>query len=209
MDIQEVITKEFSLHPFEIIPDSANYEVILSNYLAMSQAFPYLQAGSQSALFFHYMHNNQDVPEPIELTTVVGNFLCWDETGGLNLTLASGLKSLPRLLETRRFHSNLLKKDCNTIFHRNIYPDYSRITKNYLLRLYQGLSDITHDQRVACMVSFEIHADKMITSLWNSLAMHFNIEVYRKYKHYIPLNIPPPLHLIATQYNPSLNLFSI
>ena len=29
---------------------------------------------------------------------------------------------------------------------------------------------------------------------------------YRKYKHYIPLNIPPPLHLIATQHNPSCTL---
>ncbi len=112
MDIEKVIAAHFHQHPFETIPAIANYEIILSNYLAMSQAFPYLQAGSQKDLFFHYMNHNQDAPESIELTTVVGNFLCWDETGGLNLTLASGLKNLPRLLETRRFHLNLLKKDC-------------------------------------------------------------------------------------------------
>lgn len=176
MDIEQIIVNEFTQHPFEIIPDDADYQVILSNYLAMSQAFPYLQAGSQKDLFLKYMFNNQDIPEELELTTIVGNFLCWDETGGLNLTLASGLKNLPRLLETRRFHSNLLKKDCATIFSQEIHPDYSDVTRKYLLKLFDGLSHPVHAVRTACMVSFEIHADKMITALWGSLANHFNIE---------------------------------
>lgn len=175
MNIQEVIAKEFPQHPFTTIPTTANYETIMSNYLAMSQAFPYLQAGSESELFFHYMNKNQDVPEQIEMTAVVGNFLCWDETGGLYLMLASGMKGLPRLLETRRFHCNLLKKDCAVIFDHKIEPDYSAVTKKYLLQLYKDLSEVSHIDRVACMVSFEMHANNMIDALWGSLASHFNI----------------------------------
>lgn len=175
MDIQQIIEETFPQHPYANIPDAANFEIILCNYLAMSQAFPYLQAGSESELFFHYMNQNQDVPEQVEMTAVVGNFLCWDETGGLNLTLASGMKGLPRLLETRRFHSNLLKKDCLAIFGHEINPDYSMLTKKYLLQLYRDLSELSHVDRVACMVSFECHANNMIDALWGSLAKHFNI----------------------------------
>lgn len=116
------------------------------------------------------MNKNESVPVDVELTTVVGNFLCWDETGGLYPTIAQGLKALPRLLETKRFHSNLLKADCETIFNKKIEPDFSDTTKTYLLNLYNGLSNNCVVTRVATMISFESHANIMINSLWKSIS---------------------------------------
>jgi hypothetical protein len=174
--LDKMIDAEFGPHPFLDIPTEADYQKLMANYLAMSQAFPYLQAGSQQDIFLHYMEKNEDIPKSVELTTVVGNFLCWDETGGLFLTIASGMKGLPRLLETRRFHSNLLKSDCEELFGKEIKPDYSALTKEYLLQLKNGLSSLCHVSRVAYMVSFETHANKMIDALWHSISHHFDTE---------------------------------
>lgn len=176
IDLETLVDNLFGDHPFTSIPANADFQKILANFLAMSQAFPYLQAGSQQALIFHYMNQNADVPVDVELTSVVGNFLCWDETGGFYLTLASGVKGLPRLLETRRFHSNLLKKDLNLIFNQEIKPDYAPVTQAYLTELHRGLSAICPIERVAYMVGFETHANRMISALWDSLALQFPVD---------------------------------
>lgn len=172
---ETILHTEFPSHPFSSIPNQSDYRTLLSNYLAMSQAFPYLQAGSQGDIFFRFMENNQDIPEQVELTTIVGNFLSWDETGGLNLTLASGLKALPRLLETKRFHANMLKQDCITLLGSPVAPDYSSVTRSYLRSLYNGLASECPITRVAMMVSFEAHAHNMIDALWDSLADRFSV----------------------------------
>lgn len=178
-NIDQIIMNEVPQHPFESIPGEANYKIILANYLAMSQAFPYLQAGSQKDLIFHYMDNNQDLSEDVELTSVVGNFLCWDETGGLHVTLARGMKGISRILETRRFHANLLKKDCSMIFGESLAPDYSVVTKTYLTKLFEGLSSLCSITRVAYMVSFENHANRMIQALWDSISQKFDLDKKR------------------------------
>ena len=177
--LDSVIEEVLPNHPFSFISNNTNYKKLMANYLAMSQAFPYLQAGSQKDIFFHSMENNNDVPENVELTSVVGNFLCWDETGGLYLTLARGLKGLPQLLETRRFHANLLRRDCELLFSEPLQPEYSTVTKKYLYDLYAGLSSTCAMTRVAYMVSFENHANCMITALWQSITNHFKIEKKR------------------------------
>jgi hypothetical protein len=176
IDIHAKISSEFFPHPFSQISHEADHHVILSNFLAMSQAFPYLQAGSQRDLIQYYISRNEDVPEHVELTSVVGNFLCWDETGGFYLSLASGLKGLPRILETRRFHSNLLKKDLLSIFKKEIKPDYSCLTREYLDKLSRGLSALCPIERVAYMVGFEIHANEMITALWDFIADKYPVD---------------------------------
>lgn len=166
----------FPEHPFCNISGKVNYEKLLANYLAMSQAFPYLQAGSQKEIIFQAINEDVAITEDMELTTVVANFLCWDETGGLHLTLTRGLKGLPGLLETRRFHVNLLKKDCTLLFGHPLQLDYSPITKKYLRDLYQGLSSLCAVTRVAFMTSFENHANRMIDALWDSVSSHFKVE---------------------------------
>lgn len=174
--LDNLIEDFYPEHPFSNIPAHVNFEALMAEYLAMSQAFPYLQAGSQKDLFWHYMENNEDVPQNIELTSVVGNFLCWDETGGLYPTVSSGMKALPRILETHRFHYNILKKDLNTLFSKDVKPNYSAQTKKYLIELFDLLAEPCPIKRTACMVSFESHANRMITSLWKSLAAQFKIE---------------------------------
>lgn len=178
-NLDSIVESEFPTHPFISISNPIDFKKLLANYLAMSQAFPYLQAGSQKDIFLQFMDQNKDVPEEVELTTVVGNFLCWDETGGLNLMLARGLKGLPRLLETRRFHANLLRKDCELLFSEPVIPEYSAVTKKYLTKLYDGLASQCAIRRVAYMVSFENHANRMITALWGSVSNHFDVEKKR------------------------------
>lgn len=185
--LDDVVINYFNIHPFSKISQHVDYLAVMSNYFAMSQAFPYLQAGSQKDLFFHYMEKNEDIPVNIELTTVVGNFLCWDETGGLYPTIALGLKALPKILETRRFHSNLLKSDLETLFKHPVSPSYSETTKKYLISLYDGLSSLCHINRVACMISFEHHANIMIAELWNSITKKFSVE--KKQLSYFMLHV--------------------
>lgn len=183
--LNDILESQFTIHPFAEIPDAADYESLFANYFAMSQAFPYLQAGSQKDLFFRLMENNEDVPEHIELTTVVGNFLCWDETGGLNPTVGGGLAALPYILETQRFHANILRKDGISLFGKEIKPDYSAVTKDYLMRLYASLASACPVTRVSAMIAFESHANQMISALWGSLAKRFDIDKNKLHYFYM------------------------
>lgn len=171
--LAEEVDSKFKEHPFLSISRDANYESIMSEYLAMSQAFPFLQAGSQKDVFWDCIDRYQDVPEHVELTTVVGNFLCWDETGGLYPTMAMQLKALPRILETHRFHSNILKQDCLKLFGKTVAPNYTKKTRAYLERLYGLLASNCPITRVSGMVSFETHANRMIEALWCNLSQAF------------------------------------
>lgn len=175
-ELEKIINTTFREHPFSKIPEDCDYENLLANYLAMSIAFPYIQAGSQKEIFFHFMEKNMDIPEDVELTTVVGNFLCWDETGGLQATISQGMKGLPKILDTRRFHANLLKNDCAKLLKKNISPQFTAVTKKYLIELYEGLSSLSKITRTAFMVSFESHAEQMIKALWKSLSERFGID---------------------------------
>lgn len=167
-------TIEVSEHPFYAIPQESDHREVLANFLAMSQAFPHLQSGSHTELAWSYIKNNRDIPREVELTSVVGSFLCWDEMGAFYKTLSNGINALPQILNTTHFHSNMLKKDCKRLLNEDLQPNYTPETRNYLLALYEGLSSSDHATRVAYMVAFETHAGIMILALWDSLAKHFN-----------------------------------
>ncbi|WP_246510523.1 GFA family protein [Bradyrhizobium glycinis] len=164
----------FGPHPFAAEMSEEQVASLLPEYLAMSQAFPYLQAGSQRDLIFDAMHYNRDLAKDIELTSVVANFICWDETGGFGRVLQGGKAALPDILATENFHSNLLRKDASRLLDRAIRPNYSARTKRYLHSLYAGLSSNDPLVRCAYMVAFELHAAEMIQSLWTSLVKTFN-----------------------------------
>jgi hypothetical protein len=173
--IDQFLPSDHSHHPYANISPDADYHFIMRNFFAMSQAFPYLQAGAQQPYIFKCMEENADIPVEVEMTSVVGNFLCWDETGGLYPTLAQGLKALPRILETHRFHANILRKDIEFIFGEALKPDYSQLTNHYLRSLFNKLSSFDHIERAANMISFEAHAEHMITALWESLCDRFQL----------------------------------
>lgn len=163
----------FGPHPFASQMSGDQVASLLPEYLAMSQAFPYLQAGSQRDLIFDAMHQNRDIGRDIELTSVVANFICWDETGGHGGILRGGKAALPDILLTENFHSNLLRKDAARLLGRAIRPNYSDRTKQYLHSLYAGLSSKDPLVRCAYMVAFELHAADMIQSLWTTLVKTF------------------------------------
>ena len=179
MKTLQVVTQKNvpSVHPFEFIEHQYE-ENLFRNYLAMSQAFPYLQSGSQKKVFDYYMHDELGIPKEVEITSVVGNFLSWDETGGLYITLRKKMSGISNILNTEKnFHFNHLKKDMLMLFDKPVTPHYTPITKKYLDLLYSGLSDVNHVTRCAAMVSFESHANQMISALWGSVAkLHPTIE---------------------------------
>lgn len=180
MDIKNslaaILTESFTPHPFLNQVTESNAVTVLGNYLAMSLAFPYLQAGSQLRLLFHYIENNQDIPRDAEITAVVGAFLTWDETGGHSVILREGNRGLPKILDTNQFHANLLRNDIRTILGKDISPAFSPTTKEYLQKVYYGLSNLDYIDRVANMVAFESHAATMIDSLWKSLIGSYNVQ---------------------------------
>ncbi|MDA9523344.1 hypothetical protein XI06_24435 [Bradyrhizobium sp. CCBAU 11434] len=163
----------FGPHPFAAEMSEDQVASLLPEYLAMSQAFPYLQAGSQRDLIFDAMKHNRDLARDIELTSVVANFICWDETGGHGQILQGGKAALPDILVTENFHSNLLRKDASQLLGRAIRPNYGATTKRYLHSLYAGLSSKDPLVRCAYMVAFELHAADMIQSLWITLVKTF------------------------------------
>src|ERR1043165_3392163 len=102
-----IVSERFPTHPFAGVLDASNFESLMCNYLAMSQAFPYIQAGAHKRLAFYYIDAGLDFPVDIEISTVVGAFLVWDETGGWRITQEKGTEGLLHILETRNlFHSN-------------------------------------------------------------------------------------------------------
>jgi hypothetical protein len=176
-EIDTVIKNNFNVHPFSFGVEKGNIEAVLSQYFAMSQAFPYLQAGSQRNIILNTMKNNEDINTMFELTSVVGNFLCWDETGGHAIVRKHGNKGLKNILDTKNtFHANMLRKDIKKLTGNNINPNYSKITRGYLIDLLTGLESLDHTTRCAYMVAFENHAGIMIDSLWGSLVKLYDID---------------------------------
>lgn len=163
--LQKVVSQICPEHPFEQSFPKTQLENLISQYFAMSQAFPHLQAGSQKALYDYFIERNGKIPVDVEVTTAVGAFLCADETGVL-YALRNGISGLPQILNTRGFHANMLDDDIEKILGKKIAPSYSSQTRKYLDKLFAGLSSPNRILRVATMVAFEAHAERMITGLW-------------------------------------------
>jgi len=161
-------------HPFNQIESKEQIITLLPHFLGLSLAFPYIQAGSQLSLVLESINANQDISHHAEITSVVGNFLCWDETGGHYIIERYGKGGLPKILETKKyFHSNLLRRDIKILTGNEIIPDFSDPTKSYLLLLIKGLSNKDPIIRCAYMVAFEIHASTIIESLWVAIKKFF------------------------------------
>ncbi|MFL6652692.1 MAG: hypothetical protein ACJ8J7_15535 [Sulfurifustaceae bacterium] len=175
-EIDAAVKALFNEHPFTFGISPQNVGSVLANYLAMSQAFPYLQAGAQANLILQAMDRNIPVPLEVEWTSVVANFLCWDETGGHHILMEEGIAALPSILNTHsNFHANHLKRDIAALLGRETAPFYSAVTKRYLKNLFDGLSSCDHLRRAAYMVAFEQHAGEMIEALWRSLVALFPV----------------------------------
>lgn len=167
-------------HPFSnLFLTKEQWKELLAEYLAMSIAFPYLQAGASSKKIFQAINNNEEIDHEFELTSVVASFLVWDEFGGWLSTKNKGNKGLLEILNTKKFHANILRDDLKMIFGSEIKPHFGNHTKNYLIKLYDKLSHQDDLVRLAAMTSFESHAENMITALWQSLYSSLGVEKER------------------------------
>lgn len=166
----------FPVHPFANVHDKAHMRPLMQNYLAMSMAFPYLQSASCSESILHCLRNGDEVPEFLEKTTIVGSFLVWDELGGWHNTYKKAHAGLPKILDSKQVHANLLRLDIKAIFGEELKARFDEPTKQYLLRFYQDLSSLDPTTKCAAMVSFELHAERMISSLWHSVSQLYALE---------------------------------
>jgi hypothetical protein len=172
--VKKLVEERFPVHPFSSQVTNGNVSTVMAHYLAMSEAFPFLQAGAYRDLILASIFTNKGITKADEETFVVGAFLSFDETGGNYLLRTKGIAALPRLLDTgQQFHAALLKQDMRTIFGREIKPDYRGITALYLTQLMNDLGAGDPIQRCAAMVAFELHAGQMIEALWKALQTTF------------------------------------
>ena len=162
-------------HPFNELNSEPQISLLLPYFLGLSMAFPYLQAGSQLKLVFDAIDKNIDISEHIEITSVVGNFLCWDETGGGYVIKKFGQSGLPKILDTKEwFHASLLRHDIERLTGKQAVPNFAEPSRSYLSSLHQGLSDNNPSVRCAYMVAFEVHAHAVIESLWRAICKNFD-----------------------------------
>ena len=163
-------------HPFNDLKSKSQIFAMLPHFLGLSQAFPYIQSGSQLPLILHAIKNNIDVKKDMELTSVVGNFLSWEETGGAFVLETMGKSCLPEILQTHTwFHANLLRRDIEKLTGKKVISCFDEPTRSYLLSLLQSLSDLNPIVRVAYMTAFEVHANMVITVLWKQICNNFEV----------------------------------
>ncbi|WP_157641570.1 hypothetical protein [Burkholderia ubonensis] len=168
---------ELGDHPFRRVASRTALERIFPHYLAMSQAFPYLQAGAQADAVLDAIRTNREVARDVEITSVVGNFLCWDETGGAYVIDRYGKPGLSGILDTGKwFHANFLKNDIETLTGKAPSPEFGDPTRAYLLKLFDGLGARSPMTRCAYMVAFEMHANAMIAALWDSTSRCYGVD---------------------------------
>ncbi|QRK10891.1 hypothetical protein JQX13_12945 [Archangium violaceum] len=182
--------------------ESQNVRPLLQNFLALSQAFPYLLAGAQKELIFDAMENDRDVPVEVEITSVVGNYLCWDETGGHFTLTRHGISGLPRILETHKtFHANHLRRYIERLVG-TAKPSYSPVTREYLTDLYEGLSNSSALERCATLAAFALHGHRLVNGLWRSLTASYP-DVQKEEQSYFLIHVgeddpAEPYHIALT-----------
>jgi hypothetical protein len=170
------IGEDFAEHPFRRGVTRDNFEAVIAEYLAMSVAFPFIQAGAMHETYKAALRAGGDTDKNTEITGAIGAYLVWDEMGGHKLTLERGNQGLLQLPATRRhFHAHWLRRDIRALLGRDVPPHRGPATMRYLDALLAGLSDARHNRNVAYMIGFECHAEAMITALWEAICAAFDL----------------------------------
>ena len=173
LQLQNCYDKISQPHPFTSGINHDNVGDLLVDYFAMSLMFPHVQAASHEKIVEAYLMSGDDIPYAVEATSVVAAFLTWDELGGYYTLKMQGPAALPRILETKSFHANLLKTDIKKMMGKELNYHYTSTTRTYMQNLKRALSSPNHIERVAYMVAFEMNAATMIQGLYDSLKRLF------------------------------------
>lgn len=175
-ELSRRIGKRFPDHPLRHGVNRDNFETVIAEYLAMSIAFPFIQAGAVHETYKAALRAKGDTDKNAEITGAIGIYLVWDEMGGHKLTLEEGNLGLLQLPATRRnFHAHWLRQDIRTILGKDVPPHQSAATARYLDALLDGLSDARRNRNVAYMIGFECHAEAMIGALWDAICASFDL----------------------------------
>ena len=175
-ELNRQIGERFPDHPFRNGVNKDNFETVIAEYLAMSIAFPFIQAGAIHETYKAALCAGGDTDKNAEITGAIGAYLVWDEVGGHKLTLERGNDGLLQLPATRRnYHAHWLRRDIRTLLGRDVPPHRSAATTRYLDELLGGLSDARRNRNVAYMIGFECHAQKMISALWDAVCSSFSL----------------------------------
>jgi hypothetical protein len=175
-ELSRRIAERFPVHPFRGGVNKDNFETVGADYLAMSIAFPFIQAGAMHETYQAALRAGGDTDKNAEITGAVGAYLVWDEVGGHKLTLENGNEGLLQLPATRRnYHAHWLRQDIRTSLGKDVPPHRSAATVRYLDALFDGLSDARRNRNVAYMIGFECHAEAMITALWDAVCASFDL----------------------------------
>lgn len=162
-----VISERFPVHPFERGLNAANFAAVMNEFVAMSTAFPYIQAGAVYESYRRSMAAHGIPNANTKITAAVSAFLIWDEFGGNHLGVKSSANGVSRMIEVDSyFHSALLIRDVETLLGAPLpaaVPGPS--TQAYLERLLENLAGPSGNRNVAHMVAFERHAMAMINAL--------------------------------------------
>ena len=169
-ELSRRIGERFPDHPFRNAVNKDNFETVIAEYLAMSIAFPFIQAGAIHETYKAALRAGGDTDKNAEITGAIGAYLVWDEVGGHKLTLERGNEGLLQLPASRRnYHAHWLRRDIRTILGKDVPPHRSAATTRYLDELLGGLSDARRNRNVAYMIGFECHAHAMISALWDTV----------------------------------------
>ena len=175
-ELSRRIRERFPDHPFRSRVNKENFEAVSADYLAMSVAFPFIQAGAMHATYKAALRAGGDTDKNAEITGAIGAYLVWDEVGGHKLTLERGNDGLLQLPATRsNYHAHWLRKDIRTILGKEVRPHRSAATARYLDELLDGLSDARRNRNVAYMIGFECQAEQMISALWDAVCSSFDL----------------------------------
>lgn len=175
-ELSRRIDERFQDHPFRNGVNKHTFETVVADYLAMSIAFPFIQAGAIHKTYEAALRAGGDPDKNAEIAGALGTFLVWDEMGGHKLTLEKGNEGLLQLTATgSNYHAHWLRKDIRTILGRDVPPHRSAATTRYLDELLDGLSDPRKNRNVAYMIGFECHAEKMITALWDAVCSAYDL----------------------------------
>jgi hypothetical protein len=175
-ELSRRIGERFPYHPFRSEVNKDNFEAVIADYLAMSIAFPFIQAGAIHKTYKAALRAGGDTDKNAEITGAIGAYLVWDEVGGHKLTLEKGNIGLLQLPATRRnYHAHWVRQDIRTVLGKDVPPHQSPATMRYLDALLDGLSDARRNRNVAYMIGFECHAEAMISALWDAVCASFDL----------------------------------
>lgn len=171
---EAIVAEKFAVHPFLKGVNEQNVRNVLSDYAAMSQLFPYMQAKAIGDVALNSLLIRNQIGKAVDQTAACGAFLVSDEFGVHHLACTEGNAGLPKILDTKdNFHFQMLLKDARRLFGEEVQPNYSPTTMSYMNNLLKLLSSDNDVDRVAAMSAFETHAEQMITALWTRLVEIF------------------------------------